>query len=225
MTIKEFKSNDYGFLENIFNTLNEDAQDLSYEITLTVGRLINRIVLHTFDGEETESMADALKMEREIFECYRILEKIGFAPDCWDIAVHSIVKYGLGKYKNELLQIDDESKKQSMTAMAINCGSDMPDKEYDLTYRLYALAKYIETEDKIELVYKDNIKQIQKAIDNGNSIVVKSKDKNYVLFCDKKDVVGSFVWGNAAEYKDGALLEKPKKYGFNVGAIEILEVK
>lgn len=225
MSIKEFKCNDYGFFENICDTLNEDAQDLSYEITLTVGRLINRIVLHTFDEEEeTESMADVLKMEREIFECYNILEEIGFAPDCWDTAVHSIVKYGLEKYKDELLQIDDESEKQSMTAMVTNRGSNMPDKVYDLTYRLHALAKYNETEDKIKLVYKDNIEQIQKAIDNGNDIIVRFRDKNYIIFCDKQEV-GAFVTCKAAEYKNGMLLEKPKMTAFNVCAIKILKVE
>lgn len=226
MSIKEFKSNDYGFLESICKLLNDDAQEFSYEITLTVGRLINRIILHTFDGEETESMTDVLKTEREIFECYNILEEIGLAPDCWDIFVHCINKYGFEKYKNELSQIEDGFEKQAKTVMAMDSGSNMPDKEYDLTYRLYALTKYNKTHelDRIKLVYKDNVEQIQKAVDNGNSIVVKFQDKNYIIFCDEQEV-GAFVSGKTAEYKNGMLLEKPKMHAFNVGAIKVLEVK
>lgn len=184
MSIKKFKSNDYGFLESIYKLLNDDAQEFSYEITLTVGRLINRIVLHTFDGEETESMTDVLKTEREIFECYNILEEIGLAPDCWDIFVHCINKYGFEKYKNELSQIEDGFEKQAKTVMAMDSGSNVPTEEYDLTYRLYALTKYnkMSESDRIKLVYKDNVEQIKKAFNNGNNIIAKHNDKNYIIF-------------------------------------------
>ncbi len=226
MTIKEFKSNDYGFLESICKLLNDDAQEFSYEITLTVGRLINRIVLHTFDGEETESMTDVLKTEREIFECYNMLEEIGLAPDCWDIFVHCINKYGFEKYKNELSQIEDGFAKQAKTVMAMDSGSNMPNEEYDLTYRLYALTKYhkMPESNRIKLVYKDNVEQIKKAFNNGNNIIIKHNNKNYIIFCNEQEV-GAFVTCKAAEYKNGMLLGKPKMTAFNVGAIEILEVK
>lgn len=226
MSIKDFKCNDYGFLESICRLLNDDAKQFSLERTLTVGRLINRIVLHTFDGEETEPMAEVLKVEREIFQCYNILEEIGLEYDCWDFFVHCIIKYGFEKYKKELSQIEDEFEKKAKTVMVMDAGSDMPNEEYDLTYRLYALTKYnkMPESDRIKLVYKDNVEQIKKAFDNGNNIIAKHNDKNYIIFCDKQEV-GAFVTCKAAEYKDGMLLEKPKMTAFNVGSIEILEVK
>lgn len=162
MSIKEFKCNDYGFLESICRLLNDDAKKFSLEKTLTVGRLINRIVLHTFDGEGTEQMADVLKTEREIFQCYNILEEIGLESDCWDSFVHCIIKYGFEKYKKELSQIEDEFEKQAKTVMVMDSGSNIQNEEYDLTYRLYALTKYNKTpiSDRFELVYKDDVEQI-----------------------------------------------------------------